>query len=141
MNQEKETNKPSRRKFFAYLFACFAGAFTAVGTLGYWITYRVLGEDEIVEYMRKRYDYLIIDKSEIHSFVKDLLAEIGNDGKGLRTKKLNRYDTVFLLSTDLPENNWDISKPVKYIGLYRPEDGCNNPLAEFLDYEEIEIEV
>jgi len=114
-----------RREFLAVLGAVSVGA--AVGTfgLGYFVTYKVLGQDEVVEYLRRRFSYLTISREDLNRFAAEYQRTLGD----VSARKLTRLNTVFLLSTDFFEKGADDSRTVRFVRLYDPRNGCSNPFA------------
>ena len=113
--------------------------------------------DIIISIIRKKLNYMRIDKSELKEFADDfqntLSAKqrmIGGWAGMLRplysivdiykvtpySDKFKGFEeyaiTTFLLSSDFFKNGADLSRKVKYIALYNPyEMGCENPFANY----------
>jgi hypothetical protein len=114
-----------RRDFLALLGAVSVGAAAGTFGLGYVVTYRVLGQDEVVEYLRRRFAYLTISGEDLDRFAAEFGRKYG-EVSGLTLPGLN---TVFLLSTDFFQNGADDSRPTRFVRLYDPQSGCPNPFA------------
>ena len=140
----------SRRRWFA----AAASGVAALAGLRYMTSDE---EDGIVEVLRKRLDYLMLDEPGVRAFAADLTA---HDNNNLRHSKLRLIDaaepvytrlprspnalthrlehgesrvvSLYLLSSDFFLNGADETQPVKYRGYYDPIDrarACGNPFS------------
>ena len=145
--------KINRRKFV--IVTLFSGLSLYIA--GWWIFKVRKGDatDIIISILRKRLNYMKIDKSELKKFADDFQKIVTGKHRyygswaGMlkplyavfniykltpfsdKFRDFEEYTvTMFLLSSDFFTGGADLSRQVKYIALYDPyESGCENPFA------------